>query len=41
MLEFVAEQGSGAAEVPEPASIFLFGIGLLGAAGVSRRKRKQ
>ncbi len=41
MLEFVAEQGSAAADVPEPASIFLFGIGLLGAAGVSRRKRKQ
>ncbi len=41
MLEFVAEQGSAAADVPEPASLFLFGIGLLGAAGVSRRKRKQ
>ena len=41
MLEFVAGQASDAAEVPEPGSAFLFGIGLLGAAAVSLRKRKQ
>jgi len=30
---------TAASEVPEPASIFLFGLGILGLAGVSRRRK--
>jgi hypothetical protein len=31
--------GQGAAPVPEPATMLLFGLGLLGLAGVNRRKK--
>lgn len=30
--------GGGGAQVPEPATVLLFGLGLLGIAGVSRKK---
>ncbi len=36
---FVKLDTSSAAPVPEPATMILFGIGLLGLAGVSRKKR--
>ena len=31
--------GASGAPVPEPATILLFGLGILGVAGVSRRKK--
>ena len=32
------DEGNGEAPVPEPATMLLFGIGLLGVAGISRKK---
>ncbi len=36
---FVAYEERGGATVPEPATMLLFGMGLMGLAGVSRRKK--
>ena len=33
--------GSGAATTPQPEIMFLFGMGLLGLVGISRRKFKN
>lgn len=38
-VDFLDLTPSAQSEVPEPATLFLFGLGLLGVAGVSRRKK--
>lgn len=37
-LEYIFDNGSNQSAVPEPATMILFGIGLIGIAGISRKK---
>jgi len=41
VLDYDVVPGSGAAPVPEPSTMFLMGVGLLGLVGVAKRKKRK